>query len=78
MLQVLTGKVPYHYYSREAQVVHAVSKGETPKRPGGELITDARWTFIEWCWASADSRPSDEEIVEFTRHELVEIVLPHF
>ncbi|KIK92331.1 hypothetical protein PAXRUDRAFT_147561, partial [Paxillus rubicundulus Ve08.2h10] len=78
MLQVLSGKVPYHYYWREAQVVHAVSRGETPKRPGGELVTDARWTFIERCWASAESRPPDEEIVEFARHELVEIVLPHF
>ncbi|KAF8838108.1 kinase-like protein [Paxillus ammoniavirescens] len=78
MLQVLSGKVPYHYYSREAQVVHAVSKGETPKRPSGELTSDARWNFIERCWASVDSRPSDEEIAEFTRHELVEIVLPHF
>ncbi|KIJ12551.1 hypothetical protein PAXINDRAFT_14630 [Paxillus involutus ATCC 200175] len=40
MLQVLTGKVLYHYYSRETQVLHAISKGEIPKRPNQALVTD--------------------------------------
>ncbi|KAF8842622.1 kinase-like protein, partial [Paxillus ammoniavirescens] len=80
MLQVLTGKVPYHYYSREAQVSYAISKGEIPKRPSKELVTDEQWSFIELCWASIDadqSRPSSDAIVEFTRNELVMSVLPH-
>ncbi|KAF9233560.1 kinase-like protein, partial [Melanogaster broomeanus] len=80
MLQVLTGKVPYYYYAREAQVVHALSKGDTPKRPqaGQVLVTDHRWAFMQRCWSSIDAgrrRPSDEEIVEFIRWELVEALL---
>ncbi|KAF9239100.1 kinase-like domain-containing protein, partial [Melanogaster broomeanus] len=81
MLQVLTGKVPYCYYAREAQVVLALSKGDTPKRPQATssraLVTDRRWTFMQRCWSTVDAgrqRPSDEEIVEFTRRELVEAV----
>ncbi|KAF9235055.1 kinase-like domain-containing protein [Melanogaster broomeanus] len=83
MLQVLTGKVPYYYYTREAQVVHAIARGDTPKRPqatsSGALVTDRRWAFMQRCWSSVDAgqqRPSDEEIVEFTKCEIVEAVLP--
>ncbi|KAF8842626.1 WD40 repeat-like protein [Paxillus ammoniavirescens] len=82
MLQALTGKVPYHYYSREAQVLHAISRGEIPKRPNQALVTDRRWTFIQQCWTLLDdddagqSRPSDDAIVEFTRNDLVQSVIP--
>ncbi|KIJ06109.1 hypothetical protein PAXINDRAFT_140859 [Paxillus involutus ATCC 200175] len=73
MLQILTGKVPYHYFTREAQVVHAMSRGVNPKRPSQELVTDSQWTFIERCWTpvNADqSRPGDQEILEFAKQEL--------
>ncbi|KIJ05886.1 hypothetical protein PAXINDRAFT_20883 [Paxillus involutus ATCC 200175] len=79
MLQVLTGRVPYYYYFREARVLHAISKGEFPKRPSQALVTDLQWAFIQRCWTPVDvghSRPSDEDIVEFTRNELVKFVLP--
>ncbi|KAF8552984.1 hypothetical protein OG21DRAFT_1604384 [Imleria badia] len=74
MLQILSGRVPYHYYTREAQVVHAVSRGMTPRRPSSVLVTERRWTFILRCWSTVDvarSRPSSEEIVAFTEGELV-------
>ncbi|KAF9233991.1 kinase-like domain-containing protein [Melanogaster broomeanus] len=74
MLQVLTGKLPYHYYFHEGQVMLAISKGETPRRPDQELVTDRRWMFMQRCWSSVDagrSRPSDEEMVEFTRKVVV-------
>ena len=73
--QILSGKVPYHYYTREAQVVHAVSRGMTPRRPSSVLVTERRWMFIRRCWSTVDiaqSRPSSEEIVAFTRGELVD------
>ncbi|KAF9228982.1 WD40 repeat-like protein [Gyrodon lividus] len=78
MLQVLTGKIPYHYYPRDERVLLALSQGETPTRPSQALVTDGRWTFIQRCWTSVDagqSRPSGEEIAEFTRNELVQAVL---
>ncbi|KIJ14400.1 hypothetical protein PAXINDRAFT_116081 [Paxillus involutus ATCC 200175] len=76
MLQVLTGKIPYHYYVREPQVLSAISKGMIPKRPGRELVTDRQWAFTQRCWmpvAGDESRPDDDEIVEFSGQELVEI-----
>ncbi|KAF8838548.1 kinase-like protein [Paxillus ammoniavirescens] len=75
MLQVLTGKVPYHYYTREAQVVYAISRGVSPKRPTQAQVTDRQWTFIQQCWTPVDadqSRPGDEGILEFVRQELVD------
>ncbi|KAF8834870.1 kinase-like protein [Paxillus ammoniavirescens] len=78
-LQILTGKIPYHYYPRDEPVLLALSQGETPKRPSEAVVTDHRWSFIQMCWISlgaGQSRPSDEEIVEFTRNELVRLVLP--
>ncbi|KAF9232254.1 kinase-like domain-containing protein, partial [Melanogaster broomeanus] len=78
MLQVLTGKIPYHYYPGDARVVLAISQGESPQRPDLVAVSDHRWAFIQRCWSTADdgqSRPSDEEVVEFTRDELVQMVL---
>ncbi|KIJ10304.1 hypothetical protein PAXINDRAFT_102055 [Paxillus involutus ATCC 200175] len=76
MLQILTGKVPYHYCTREAQVMNAISKGAIPKRPRQELVTDRQWLFMQRCWNPVDAsepRPCDEEIVEFAKQELLEI-----
>ncbi|KIJ07120.1 hypothetical protein PAXINDRAFT_90906 [Paxillus involutus ATCC 200175] len=72
MLQILTGKVPYHYLVNDAPVVLAIRKGETPKRPSEDLVTDRQWAFMQRCWTPATvARPSGEEIVEFVRRELV-------
>ncbi|KIJ09885.1 hypothetical protein PAXINDRAFT_86829, partial [Paxillus involutus ATCC 200175] len=73
MLQILTGKIPYHYYRRDQPVLIALSKGEIPKRPSRTLVTDKQWLFMQWCWNPLDatgSRPSDEEVVEFIKNEL--------
>ncbi|KAF8839731.1 WD40 repeat-like protein [Paxillus ammoniavirescens] len=69
-------KVPYHYYIRDAQVLYAISKDIIPRRPSQGLVTDRQWTFIQRCWTTVDageSRPHDDEIVEFARQELIEI-----
>ncbi|KIJ13862.1 hypothetical protein PAXINDRAFT_116831 [Paxillus involutus ATCC 200175] len=72
MLQILTGKIPYYYYTREPQVIHAMSQGRTPRTPSEDLVTDHQWAFMQRCWAPINTeRPSGEEIVEFARHELV-------
>jgi len=76
MLQIMTGKVPYHYYTREAQVLNVITKGIIPKRPSRALVTDRQWTFMQECWMPSNagqSRPGDDEIVAFVRQELVEI-----
>ncbi|KAF9233993.1 kinase-like domain-containing protein [Melanogaster broomeanus] len=67
MLQVLTGKVPYYYFTREAQVVHALSRGDTPKRPQASraLITDRRWKFMQRCWSGRFGKV----VIVDTRHD---------
>ncbi|KAF8839146.1 kinase-like protein [Paxillus ammoniavirescens] len=76
MLQILTGKVPFHYWTREVQVMHAISRGVIPQRPRQELVTDRQWSFMQRCWMPLDAvelRPCVDEIVEFVRQELVHI-----
>ena len=75
--QILTGNIPYHYLSRDEQVVVAIVQGRPPKRPDDVAVTAHRWTFIEWCWAPAKGdkpRPSSDDIVEFTGKDLAEIM----
>lgn len=78
--QILSGKVPYHYYSRDIQIVAAIFKGETPTRPDNPHVTDHRWEFIQRCWVSIKNvvlRPSGEEIVAFSTDELLQVASSH-
>ncbi|KIJ12205.1 hypothetical protein PAXINDRAFT_171345 [Paxillus involutus ATCC 200175] len=76
MLQVLTGRVPYHYYRRDSVVQSAILKRTIPQRPDRSLVTDRQWTFMQRCWMPVgvgEPRPRCDEIVEFVRQELVEL-----
>lgn len=71
--KILKGDIPYYYLPRTEQVILAIAKGKTPRRPEGEVVTDHQWKFIEWCWSppnAARPRPSSDRILEFTRQEL--------
>lgn len=71
--QLLSGKVPYYYYTYEMRVVHAIARGITPVRPSNTLVTEHRWAFIQRCWSTVDitrSRPTSDEIVAFTKNEI--------
>ena len=71
--QILSGKVPYHHYSRDAQIIATLFRGETPARPDDPRITDRRWNFMQRCWSSFRDivqRPSSEEIVAFSTDDL--------
>ncbi|KAN0080140.1 Protein kinase-like domain containing protein [Tylopilus felleus] len=73
MLQILSGKVPYHHYSRDAQIIATLFRGETPARPDDPRVTDRRWNFMQRCWSSFRDivqRPSSEEIVAFSTDDL--------
>lgn len=64
MLQVLEGKIPYHYITRTAAIIGQISQGITPRRPVAPVIIDNDWDFIQQCWSShAASRPSATDIV---------------
>ncbi|KAJ7715264.1 TKL/TKL-ccin protein kinase [Mycena metata] len=79
-LEILSGRIPYHYLRQDAQVVIELHKGNKPRRPAVSFVTDAQWSFIQHCWASDPlQRPDAAEVIravgalhraslEFRRH----------
>ncbi|KAG2356485.1 kinase-like domain-containing protein [Suillus spraguei] len=66
LLQVLEGKVPYHYILKYESIIYSILKGIRPKRPPGFVIIDGDWHFIQRCWLEdAECRPSTEDILGF-------------
>ena len=75
--KILTGRIPYHYLSRDGQVLMAIMQGKPPKRPDEVAVTEHRWKFVEWCWSPSKGtkpRPSSDEIVQFTEDDLAKIM----
>ncbi|KAG2035109.1 kinase-like domain-containing protein [Suillus americanus] len=72
MLQVLEGKIPYHYIARYEAIIHCISQGIRPKRPLVPVVSDVDWDFIQSCWSrDMEHRPSDEAILEFVEGRAV-------
>ncbi|KAJ7819194.1 TKL/TKL-ccin protein kinase [Mycena olivaceomarginata] len=79
-LEILSGRMPYFYIKTDAQVVIEIHKGNKPRRPTNQFVTDTQWAFIQRCWAAnAEERPDAEEVgramralhhvsLEFRRH----------
>ncbi|KAF8509129.1 kinase-like domain-containing protein, partial [Hysterangium stoloniferum] len=58
VVEVMTGKPPYHYVADDEEVIPIVIKGILPRRPPifGE---DGLWSFLERCWREdVTHRPS--------------------
>ncbi|KAG9217667.1 hypothetical protein CCMSSC00406_0003644 [Pleurotus cornucopiae] len=73
MLEILSGRIPYHYIRADAQVVIELHKGNKPRRPSDSFVTSAQWQFIQRCWGDElEERPRIEEVCvamkEFHRH----------
>ncbi|KAJ7715268.1 kinase-like domain-containing protein [Mycena metata] len=63
-LEILSGRIPYHYLRKDAQVVIELHKGNKPRRPAVSFVTDAQWSFIQHCWASDPlQRPDAAEVM---------------
>ncbi|KAJ7743325.1 kinase-like protein [Mycena metata] len=63
-LEILSGRIPYHYLRQDAQVVIELHKGNKPRRPAVSFVTDAQWAFIQRCWASNPlQRPDAAEVM---------------
>lgn len=63
-LQVLEGKIPYHYIANTFAIIGKISQGITPRRPVAPVIVDDDWNFMQTCWSQhAASRPSATDIV---------------
>ncbi|KAJ7278948.1 TKL/TKL-ccin protein kinase [Mycena rebaudengoi] len=76
-LEILSGRVPYHYLRTDAQVVIEIHRGNKPRRPAESFVTDDQWALIQRCWAAdPDARPDISEVnsaiqalhLQFRRH----------
>ncbi|KAK0201152.1 TKL/TKL-ccin protein kinase [Desarmillaria ectypa] len=79
-LEILSGRIPYHYVRTDAQVVIELHNGKKPRRPAPSFVTNAQWDFIQRCWADdPQERPDIGQVLasvdglyrislEFRRH----------
>ncbi|THV01710.1 hypothetical protein K435DRAFT_775967 [Dendrothele bispora CBS 962.96] len=63
-LEILSGRIPYHYVRNDAQVIIELHKGNKPRRPAALFVTDMQWAFIQKCWHDVpDQRPTAMEVL---------------
>ncbi|CAA7262791.1 unnamed protein product [Cyclocybe aegerita] len=68
MLEVLSGRMPYHYLRTDHQVVIQLHQGIKPRRPATSFVNDSQWDLIQQCWKEPpERRPSAEELRQSTR-----------
>ncbi|KAJ3517430.1 hypothetical protein NLJ89_g512 [Agrocybe chaxingu] len=71
MLEILSGRMPYHYLRTDHQVVIQLHQGIKPRRPATSFVNDSQWDLIQQCWKDPpESRPSAEELRQSTRNLL--------
>lgn len=69
MLQVLSGKVPWHEIKREVIIIREIQQGNAPRRPSQSALVAELWPFIRRCWSlSPHERPTAGTALEFIRH----------
>ncbi|KAF9265052.1 hypothetical protein L218DRAFT_924853 [Marasmius fiardii PR-910] len=65
ILEILSGRIPYHYVRSDAQVVIELHKGNKPRRPAPSFVTDSQWVLIVKCWADVPKeRPSVKQALQ--------------
>lgn len=74
MLQVLSGRVPWHEIKREVIIIREIQQGNTPGYPSDSLLVSELWPFIRECWSSSPaSRPTAGTALEFIRYIRIKI-----
>lgn len=64
MLEILSGRIPYHYVRSDAQVIIEVYLGRKPRRPSRTFVTEQQWEFIQRCWEDeVQLRPEIDDVV---------------
>lgn len=75
MLQVLSGKVPWHEIKREVIIIREIQHENTPHYPSHTPLVGELWPFIRECWSlSPASRPTAGTALEFIRHIRIKIL----
>ncbi|KIY70147.1 kinase-like protein [Cylindrobasidium torrendii FP15055 ss-10] len=64
MLEILSGRIPYHYVRSDAQVIIEVYLGRKPRRPSRTFVNEKQWEFIQTCWdEDVERRPEVGDVV---------------
>ena len=79
ILEVLSGKLPFHYY-KDLTVMQKILDCEQPERPTGPeglWFTDDLWEMLRLCWSpKPNDRPSIELVLGKLEHGLITWVPP--
>lgn len=68
LLQVLSGKVPWHEIKREVLIIRKIHLGHTPPCPSQSFLVGELWPFIDRCWSfKPNERPAAGNVLEFIR-----------
>jgi len=71
ILQVLTSKIPYYYYQRDATIILFMCDRKKADRSRYPTFSSKYWDLIDACRSVApDDRPSVERVAEEIRNEL--------
>ena len=67
LLQVLSGKLPYHHLTKDSEVLITLHHGAHPPRP--QELADEHWELITRCWAEDPrTRPYIKDVLESVQH----------
>ncbi|KAJ8589883.1 kinase-like protein [Rhizopogon salebrosus TDB-379] len=71
ILQVLTSKIPYYYYQRDANIIWFKCSGKKTDRSRYPTLSSKYWDLIDACRSVVpDDRPSVERVAEEIRNVL--------
>ncbi|KDR83111.1 hypothetical protein GALMADRAFT_113318 [Galerina marginata CBS 339.88] len=67
-LEILSGRMPYHYLRTDAQVVIQLHQGIRPRRPASTFVDDDQWDLIQNCWKEPpEDRPTANDLLKMTK-----------
>jgi hypothetical protein len=67
LLQVLSGKLPYHHLAKDSEVLITLHHSAHPPRP--QELADEHWELITRCWAEDPrTRPDIKDVFESVQY----------
>lgn len=64
ILEVSTGKAPYHHRRYDTVVILDIIRGTPPPRPATESVSEGLWKLLQCCWESSPMCRPTARIVE--------------
>jgi len=64
ILEVITGKVPFHHRRYDTVVIVDVIRGIRPPRPANGLWSDGLWDMLGSCWEELPAKRPEASVVE--------------